>query len=114
MKKKDGKREKSKPECAALPSQMCYKKVGRLMMVGRLSKLLRLRANQTGDLVRQDTALLMASFGDGAYDVARTRARDSRLAKVIDGNRPPGHWDKVRRAIGKPTERGWPGSSPKE
>ena len=69
----------------------------------QLSKILRWPTDQTGELIRQDAALLIASFGDGAYDVARTRAREVRLRKVIDDNRPAGHWHKVRLEIARMT-----------
>jgi len=35
----------------------------------------------------------------------QTRARDERLAQVIDANRLRGHWDKVRREIAGRTGR---------
>jgi hypothetical protein len=56
-----------------------------------------------GGIVGTDADALIASYGDAAYDEARTRGREERLAKVIDGNRPPGHWQKVRREIAKRT-----------
>lgn len=60
---------------------------------------------QAGDIVALDAAALTHSHGNGAYEEARTRAREERQAKVIDGNRPPGHWDKVRLEIAKRTGR---------
>jgi hypothetical protein len=33
------------------------------------------------------------------------RAREERLGHVIDGNRPLGHWDRVRREIARRTGR---------
>jgi hypothetical protein len=57
------------------------------------------------NLVESDVVALIQSFGDAAYDEARTRARDARLGRVVDGNRPNGHWDKVRREIGRRTGR---------
>lgn len=62
-----------------------------------------LRNKQAGDIVALDAAALMQSHGDGAYEEARTRAREERLRQVIDGNRLAGHWDKVRLEIAKRT-----------
>jgi hypothetical protein len=66
-------------------------------------KLFALFRRQTGDIVAQDTDVLMEAHGSGAYEEARTRARKARLGSVIDSNRPAGHWDKVRREIAKRT-----------
>lgn len=46
-----------------------------------------------------DAKALLAAYGDGAYEEARMRAREARLGKVLDGNRPPGHWNGVRREM---------------
>ena len=63
-----------------------------------------LAIRRTGqNIVRDDADALMAGFGRAAYDEARSRAREERLGKVIGGNRPRGHWDKVRREIAKRT-----------
>jgi hypothetical protein len=56
-------------------------------------------------LIEQDADALIASYGSGAYDEARTRAREARLGRVLDGNRPVDHWDKVRREIARLTGR---------
>ena len=56
-------------------------------------------------LVAQDADALIDAFGPGAYDEARTRARDARLGRILDGNRPVGHWDKVRMEIARQTGR---------
>lgn len=56
-------------------------------------------------LLESDVNSLLQAFGNGAYDEARTRAREARLGKVVDGNRPDGHWDKVRREIARRTGR---------
>lgn len=55
------------------------------------------------NIVRDDADALAARYGGGAYEEARTRAREERLKKFIDGNRPRGHWDKVRREIARRT-----------
>lgn len=52
-----------------------------------------------------DAADLMSRFGDGAYTEARQRAREERDGKVIEGNRPEGHWDRVRARVGRTTRR---------
>jgi hypothetical protein len=56
-------------------------------------------------LVERDAEALIASCRPCAYDEARTCARDARLGRVLDGNRPVGHWDKVRREIARLTGR---------
>jgi hypothetical protein len=48
-----------------------------------------------------DAAALIAQFGASAYGEARRRAREASQDEVIDGNRPLGHWDRVRRVIGR-------------
>lgn len=60
-----------------------------------------LRRRAPTSLIAEDAAALMAAYGDGAYDQARTRAREERLDKTIDGSRPRGHWDAVRREIAR-------------
>jgi hypothetical protein len=47
-----------------------------------------------------DADSLMHRFGEGAYEEARTRARQARDGAILDLNRPDGHWDRVRRIIG--------------
>jgi hypothetical protein len=44
---------------------------------------------------------LIAAHGDSAYHVARDRALECRLYKVVDPERTPEHWDKIRFAIRK-------------
>jgi len=63
-------------------------------------------SSRVSDAVLRDAAILIDVFGPAAYDEARTRARDARLSKIIDGNRPPGHWDNVRKELGRRTKRG--------
>lgn len=55
--------------------------------------------------VARGVAELMSAFRGGVYEEARTRARQAQLGQVIDGNRPRGHWDKVRREIARRTGR---------
>lgn len=56
-------------------------------------------------LVEADTDALMNGFGDDAYEVARTRARDQDQGVILDGNRPPDHWRRVGALIAKRTGR---------
>jgi hypothetical protein len=51
--------------------------------------------------VESDAAALMEEFGTSAYHVARDRSLEQRLYKVVDPDRTPEHWDKVRFAIRK-------------
>jgi hypothetical protein len=57
------------------------------------------------DLIDADADALIAAYGDGAYEQARTRARQERTGEVADSNRLRGHWDKVRREIARRTGR---------
>lgn len=68
-------------------------------------KLLSLRRRGVPKLVKDDAIALIVSFGASAHDEARTRARDARLGRVLDGNRSAGHWDEVRREIARCTGR---------
>lgn len=53
-----------------------------------------------------DASALIAAFGAQAYYVARERAREEQQhGKVLDANRAAGHWDRVRREIGRRTGR---------
>jgi hypothetical protein len=61
--------------------------------------------SQAESQVAEDARALILRFGDSAYDEARTRAREARLGRTVDANRPVGHWDKVRREIGRRTGR---------
>ncbi len=58
-----------------------------------------LRQRNTGDpLVESDARALIERFGAGAYFEARLRQHDDQES-IIDGNRPPGHWKRVKYAI---------------
>jgi hypothetical protein len=59
----------------------------------------------SGDLVALDANDLIRSFGDLAYEEARTRAREESLGWVLNLNRPIGHWDRVRREIARLTRK---------
>lgn len=51
------------------------------------------------ELVERDARDLVTRFGDVAYSVARDRARAARYGGTFDGNRPSGHWTKVKLRI---------------
>jgi hypothetical protein len=53
------------------------------------------------ELAEADAVSLIAGFGDCAYDEARKRASEAYSGTILDGNRPAGHWDRVRRIIGE-------------
>lgn len=55
--------------------------------------------------VASDADALIAGFGDGAYEEARRRSIDERRGAIFDGNRSKGHWDRVRREIGRRMDR---------
>ena len=52
-------------------------------------------------MVEADAGTLIAGYGDCAYDEARKRAGEADSGVVLDGNRPEGHWQEVRRSIAK-------------
>ncbi len=49
--------------------------------------------------VDADARAMIAEHGDSAYWVARDRALELRLHKVVDADRTPEHWDRVRFEI---------------
>jgi hypothetical protein len=55
--------------------------------------------------VEADATAMIAEYGDSAYHVARDRALELRLHKVIEAERPPEHWNLVRFEIRKRTGR---------
>lgn len=57
--------------------------------------LMRRRAYRA--LVEADAAALVARYGPDAYLEARLRSHRER--DLIDGNRPPEHWARVKEAI---------------
>jgi hypothetical protein len=59
------------------------------------------RRRRRAALVEADADDLMKGFGDEAYDVARTRAREQDQGVILDANRPPDHWRKVGAVIAK-------------
>lgn len=56
--------------------------------------------------VETDAAEMIAEHGDSAYWVARDRALEFRLHKVVDPDRTPDHWDAVRFEIRRRQGRG--------
>jgi hypothetical protein len=52
-------------------------------------------------MVEADAGMLIAGYGDCAYDEARKRAREADSGVVLDGNRPEGYWWEVKRSIAK-------------
>ena len=48
-----------------------------------------------------DAAAMIAEHGDSAYWIARDRALEQRLHRVIDADRTSEHWDRVRFEIRK-------------
>jgi len=57
------------------------------------------------NLATADADALIARYGDRAYGEARERASRARQGRIVDGNRPGDHWDRVRRMIGRKTAR---------
>ena len=53
--------------------------------------------------VDADATAMIAEFGASAYHVARDRALEQRLHKIVDAERTPEHWDRVRFEIRKRT-----------
>lgn len=53
-----------------------------------------------GALVEHDAQALMGRHGSSAYYSARQLADDERQGRLVEIDRPSGHWSKVRRRIG--------------
>ena len=53
------------------------------------------------EAAREDAAALVRDYGDDAYRLARTRAREAREGQTIDAGRDAGHWDRVRAQISR-------------
>ncbi|HEY0329867.1 MAG TPA: hypothetical protein VGC77_12295 [Rhodopseudomonas sp.] len=56
-------------------------------------------------LVEADADALLCGYKELAYEEARRRAREAEHTAVVDGNRPRGHWDRVRDVIARRTGR---------
>jgi hypothetical protein len=54
-------------------------------------------------LIEADAKALIERFGEGAYSEARFRQHDA--PDVVDVNRPPGHWERVKEAIRRKESR---------
>ena len=57
------------------------------------------RRREARALVDSDAQALIERFGEDAYLEARLRQHDA--SRVIDVDRPPGHWERVKEAIRK-------------
>jgi hypothetical protein len=57
------------------------------------------------ELAMADADALIAQYGGSAYGYARRYAHQARRGKFVDGNRPDGHWDRVRQIIGRKNNR---------
>ena len=53
--------------------------------------------------VDAEAVAMITELGDSAYWVARDRALELRLHKIVDAERTPEHWDRVRFEIRKRT-----------
>jgi hypothetical protein len=63
------------------------------------------RSREAQARIDADATAMIAEYGDSAYWVARDRALELRLHKIIDAERTPEHWDRVRFQIRKRTPR---------
>jgi hypothetical protein len=63
-------------------------------MIGWLRRRAEYRA-----LIEADAKALIERFGEKAYSEARFRQHDA--PDVVDANRPAGHWERVKEAIGQ-------------
>src|SRR5882724_3650447 len=54
---------------------------------------------KAGRLAQADADAIIAGFGDAAFNVARERPQRRRA--MIDGDRPRGHWTRVKIEIAK-------------
>lgn len=75
-------------------------------MLGRISTWLaasRGRRRRQRALVEQDARALMSREGASAYYSSRKLAEDERRGRLVEIDRPTGHWAKVRRRIGQLT-----------
>lgn len=57
------------------------------------------RRKELARLIRDDADKLISSFGDRAYYEARDRAQRGKA--TLDGNRPSGHWARVKLEIAR-------------
>lgn len=66
------------------------------MLFRWLSKVLKAR-----EAARREAAALYRDYGDEAYRLARTRAREAREGVTIDANHDPRHWERVRAHLAR-------------
>jgi hypothetical protein len=59
------------------------------------------RRREARALIAADASAIITEHGESAYWVALDRALELRLHKVIDAERTPEHWDRVRFEIRK-------------
>jgi hypothetical protein len=59
------------------------------------------RRREERALIESDAAAMIETFGDAAYLEARRWVIAELAHKVIDANRPAGHWARVRAEIRK-------------
>lgn len=57
------------------------------------------RRREARALIDADATAMIAEFGDSAYWIARDRALEQRLHRIIDAERTSAHWDRVRFEI---------------
>jgi hypothetical protein len=55
------------------------------------------RRSTSRALIESDARDLIERYGDNAYSEARVRQSDE--ARIIDSNRPAGHWERVKHEI---------------
>ncbi len=48
-------------------------------------------------IIEADAKALIERFGEQAYSEARFRQHET--PDIVDANRPPGHWERVKEAI---------------
>lgn len=56
-------------------------------------------------LVQADARSLVERFGERAYDVARGRVVEAHRGTVLDLDRPPGHWTRVKVRVAEMSGR---------
>lgn len=63
------------------------------------------KRRQARALVESDATDMIEQYGHSAYHVARDRALEQQLHKIIDAHRTSEHWNQVRFAIRKRLRR---------
>ena len=57
------------------------------------------RRREARTMVERDARALLEALGPAAYYEARARAHDEREGKLVDVDKPAGHWSRVRRRL---------------